>query len=267
MKKILIIIPVILGLFTSCEKEIQLDLNNAEPEIVIEGSITDTEGPYFVKISKTVSFYDPEEYPAVKNAMIVITDNLGNADILTEVEDGLYKTNSTIGTPGNTYNLSVKIGEDNYYATSTMPEKVNLDSVAFEARSGFGDDPDYYVTIPYYKDPPARGNNYRFVLKVNDRIDIAYYLKNDVVGNGEINNRPIYDVIDGREINKNDSVEVEMRCIDLPTYRYFNTLTQIINSGPNGGVTPSNPPNNITGKKALGLFSAYTSQKIYAKVN
>ncbi|GGE88410.1 protein of unknown function [Chishuiella changwenlii] len=263
MKKILAIIPLLL-LFISCEKEIELDLKNTTPQIVVEGAITDAEGPYFVKLSKSINFYDPNKFPAVTGASVIITDNLGNSDVLTELEDGLYRTNNIVGFPGNTYNLSITVGEDKYYATSTMPQKVNLDSIRFEhGQDTEGED--YYSIIPIYKNPSTFGNYYRFVTKINNRTDDTYYLKNDTNGIDQINDSPIYN-LDYTYINKNDLVEVEMRCIDRITYNYFNTILQVINAGPNGGITPTNPPNNITGSPALGIFSAYTTQTIKQKV-
>jgi hypothetical protein len=49
MKNIFLII-VSLFLVTSCEKEINLDLEDQSGQIVIEGNVTDQAGPYFVKL-------------------------------------------------------------------------------------------------------------------------------------------------------------------------------------------------------------------------
>ena len=65
-----------------------------------------------------------------------------------------------------------------------------------------------------------------------------------------------------------DTVKVEMQCIDKPVYTYWFTLMQQSTEGPGGGVTPANPPSNIT-PLTLGYFSAHTSQSIhnYREVN
>src|SRR5690554_906724 len=106
MKKIFAILFSTILLY-SCEKEIDLDLNNSDPQIIIEGSITDAPGPYYVRISKSVNFDEPNSYPPVSGAYVTISDNEGNTDVLTEIEEGLYQTNTIVGAPGNTYNLSV----------------------------------------------------------------------------------------------------------------------------------------------------------------
>jgi len=261
MKKILAIIPAVLFGLASCEKEIDIDLNDSDPQIVIEGAITDQPGPYFVAISRSVIFSIPNNYPPVSGASVTITDNGGNTDVLTEVQAGLYQTNTTVGVPGKTYNLNISIDQIDYYATSTMPQKVDLDSLQFEPWLGPNSESNY-VALPVFTDPATLGNNYRFLMTINGVKDKRYYVYNDIIGNGLINSRPIFspDI----DLNLDDTVEFEMRCIDVATYVYFNTLSQL--SGGGMGVTPANPPNNITGGRALGIFSAYTTQTLTQRV-
>ncbi len=47
----------------SCTKVINVNLNNANPNIVIEGVISDGAGPYQVQLSQTVNFSDPNIFP------------------------------------------------------------------------------------------------------------------------------------------------------------------------------------------------------------
>ena len=60
------------------------------------------------------------------------------------------------------------------------------------------------------------------------------------------------------DIHPGDTVKVEMQCIDKPVYTYWATLMQQ-NNDFGQGVTPSNPPTNIT-PATLGYFSAHTTQ-------
>ena len=61
----------------SCEKVIDVDLSSVEPQIVIDGTITDQPGPYTVKISKTGDYFNPGAFPAVTGASVTISDNRG----------------------------------------------------------------------------------------------------------------------------------------------------------------------------------------------
>jgi len=262
MRKIFSILTITV-LLSSCEKEISSDLNSSDPQIVIEGNITDASPPYFLKITKTVNFSDGNNYPPVSNALVIISDNTGITDTLTETTAGLYKTNIINGQPAKTYYLSVSVEDKNFYAVSTMPQNTNLDALHFTPFSGLGGG-NSYSAIPIFTDPIAYGNNYRFLLTVNGVLAKSYIVLNDNVYNGLINQRPILD--HDTKIKKGDSVKVEMRCIDLNTYTYFYTLSKIAYGGPSGSTTPSNPPNNITGNKALGYFSAHTTQTQTEKV-
>ncbi len=258
MRNILLALAVLT--FASCEKEIEIDLNSTDPKVVIEGNITNNPGPHYVRISKTVNFSETNNYPPVTGALVIITDNTGVTDTLTEATPGMYRTNKIIGTPGNTYTLTVSSEGKDYRAVSTMPQLVSLDSVRFNIFSGpLGGNGDAYTVIPVFTDPSVFGNSYRFIQTVNGEEDKSYIVFNDNVNNGSVNQRPIFSP--DAEINTGDTVSIEMRCIDNIAYTYFYTLSQIAGGGPGGGTTPSNPPNNITGNYALGLFTAYTSQK------
>jgi hypothetical protein len=66
----------------SCEEVINVDLNSADPKIVIEGTITDQPGPYTVSITKTTDYYNPSSYPAVSGAQVRLVDDLGFSEQL-----------------------------------------------------------------------------------------------------------------------------------------------------------------------------------------
>jgi hypothetical protein len=159
----------------------------------------------------------------------------------------------------STYSLSVLENGKKYLATTVMPKQVKFDTLKFSKSLGPLANGDTYTVTPIFIDPSTQGNNYRFLLKINSEIDNTYYIQNDNVGNGAANARPLFNP--NISINTNDTVELEMRCIDLQTYTYFKTLSDISGGGPGGGTTPSNPPNNITENKALGYFSAHTVAK------
>jgi hypothetical protein len=256
MKTIQLITLLITSIiFVSCEKVIDLKLEDEAGKIVIEGDITNNGGPQFVRITKTVKFSDASLYPSVADATVIITDNVGTIDTLQYVSNGVYKTNRIIGVPGNIYNLTVIAQGKVYTAQSTMPQNVAMDSLRYTSIT-FGGNKQYSM-IPVYTDPTFRGNNYRFLQYVNGKLDKGYINFNDDVNNGQVNQRPM--ITNDIEVKVGDNVSVEMRCVDAVTFTYFVTLEQAAGGGPGGGTTPSNPPNNLS-NGALGLFSAYTVQ-------
>lgn len=242
----------------SCTKEIDIDLDSSSSQIVIEGNISDEQVPYTVRISRTVNFSDPNNYPPVAGALVIISDNTGIIDTLTETVKGSYQTHNITGIQGNTYTLKVIAEGKQYDAVSTIPHKVNLDSIQFNSDIQPGESEATFAVVPLYLDPPEFGNSYRFFFSSNGVPDKKYQVSNDNIGNGNINQQPFFS--DDLKIYEGDTVTVTMLCIDVNTYNYYYTLSQIGDGGPMGGAIPTNPPSNITGNKALGIFSAYSTQ-------
>ena len=260
MKSIIQFIALVV-LFSSCEKVIELDLSNNVDSLVIEGNITNQAGPYFVKLTKSVNFNEASNYPSVSNAVVIVSDNAGQKDTLSHTSNGIYQTRNLKGIEGRTYTLNVTAEGKTYTAQSTMPSKVNLDTLrllSFE----FGGSTQINV-LPVYTDPSVLGNNYRFLQSFNNVLDKTYFTYNDNINNGKPNQRPLRN--QDTEIKSGDVIQVEMQCIPLNTYNYYYSLEQQAGNGPGGGTTPANPPNNIVGG-AFGLFSAHTSQVKTIKV-
>ncbi len=260
MKYIALIVSTLL-LFTACTDEIDIDLNSSDPQVIIEGSITNQPGPYFIKLSKSVNFSDANNFPTISGATVTITDNNGANEVLTETQPGLYATNTLAGTPGNTYTLTVVYNGKTFTSTSTMPIPVSLDSLAANESlfSPPGQGSTNFIITPKYTDPGAFGNNYRFIQYLNGQRDNSIVVYNDNVNNGAINTRPI--ISQDFDIKQGDTVIVEMQNIDKANYDYLFSLSAVSGNGPGGGTTPSNPVSNIT-DGALGYFSAHTTQKV-----
>lgn len=264
--KSLFLIIISLFLFTSCEKEIDLDLADQSGKIVIEANITDQAGPYYVKITKSVAFTENNVYPVIKDATVVLSDNTGQTETLKYIGEGFYETKLFSAVQGRTYTLKVSAEGKEYTAQSKMPEAVLLDDLQQDSFLVAGELS--YTLLPIFTDPPALGNRYLFSYTVNNS-GKTFEAFSDNVNNGMVNQRPLFlpnedDDGDGEKTKVGDTIHVEMQCIDTNIYTYYSSLLQIIDGGgPGGGITPSNPPSNIN-NGALGYFSAHTvSKRIY----
>lgn len=259
MRKLILILSA-LFMLTGCEKEINLNLDDQSGIIVIDGNVTDQPGPYFVKLSRSVSFTQPNEYPAISGATVVITDNTGQREQLIDMGNGKYSTTQLTTVAGNSYTLTVTADGKTYTATSKLAQPVTLDSLKQDSIK-FGSEVRYTIR-PMYTDPITIGNSYRFIISVNGKASKEYNLISDNIDNGKVNQRAfsIIDNDDDDEPKKGDVIEVEMHGIDPGIYAYYSTLDQISGRGPGGGITPANPPSNFSGG-ALGRFSAHTISK------
>ena len=264
MKKIIFFLSIFTTLFISCDKEISLVLDNNESVLVIDGSVTDQAGPYFVQLSMTSSINNPTRVIGVNNARVIITDQTGIKDSLEFVSNGLYQTKKIKGIEGGTYNLEVVVNQKKYTAAASMPQKVNLDSLRINTFPFNGEI--RYSIIPVYLDPIMLDNSYRFIQKINDTLDPTFHVFNDNLNNGKVNQRPLRGGNDNLKIKPRDQVFVEMQCISKASFMFYNSLDQQSGAGPGGGTAPSNPPSNIEGG-ALGIFSAHTVQRKTITIN
>jgi hypothetical protein len=256
--KYLICIPVILLAYSSCRKVIQLDLGNHTGELVIEANITNAYGLQYVKLSRNVPFTSTNTYPAVTGAAVKITDSLGTQYQLTEGPAGTYSINNINGVSGHTYYLSVTTGGQTYTAKSTTPHVVAMDSIT--SKDSFFDTGKgkRRITV-YFKDPPNVANQYRMVMYVNGvQVKAVFAFSDEFIDGKNINLDLQENDID---IYANDTVKVEMQCIDKPMFTYWFTQAQQQADNPGGQVAPANPPTNIT-PTTLGYFSAHTTQSI-----
>lgn len=256
MKNIIIVLFIVL-LFTSCEKIIDLDYKSNQSNIIIEGNISNEPGPYFVKITKSISLSDTSTNPTVDNAIVLINDNAGNSESLTPQGKGIYRTNTLKGIEGRSYTLTVKAENQTYTAQCTMPQPVPFDGIKVDAFT-FGGETERNL-IPTYLDPIAKGNNYRFVLSVNQKLVNQHLILNDEVLNGVVNTLKLEINDNDLKLKLGDVVTIKMQCIDNKVALFYNTLVLMADNGPGGSTTPSNPPSNIS-NGALGIFSAHTAE-------
>ncbi len=239
-------------LFSSCEKVIDVKVNDAAKKYVIEAEITDQQGGCQVLISQTKSLSDNNDFAGISGAKVTIADDAGVVTNLTENSSGIYKSNLT-GTEGRKYILNININGTLFTATSKMPAVVPLDSVYVTDLSFLRED-SKWVNVTY-RDPVGLGNSYRFVEYINGVKDKGIYIINDDLSDGRLTTNTLFSRANS-EITKGDTINVEMHCIDAPLYKYWFSLSQSA-TGETETAAPSNPVTNITGD-ALGYFSAHT---------
>lgn len=257
MRQLLIII-VIAFLFTSCTKEIDLKLDDKSGELVIEGNVTNQNGPHTVRITRTVAFTKQNEYPSVTNAFVTISDNTGLIDTLVYTTNGEYKTSRLVSIPGRTYFLTVRVNNITYTANSTMPNPVAFNDLTKDSFS-FGGNTSYRL-LPVFTDPIEIGNRYFFITTVAGKREKILDVFSDNINNGIPNQRTIFLGFNNSStevtIDKGDTVNVEMQCISNDIYTYYHALLELSGGGPSGGTAPANPTSNIS-NGALGYFSAH----------
>ncbi len=130
---------LILFFLASCEEVIDLDLNYAGPKLVIEGLITDEEGPYTFSLTETTPYdfrYNQVNLQYVEGATIIVSDNTGTIDTLNETSHGIYQTHAEKlqGTVGRTYVMDIFMQDGRHYMSypETMVASPEIDSIYYE---------------------------------------------------------------------------------------------------------------------------------------
>jgi hypothetical protein len=254
-------------IFSSCEKVIDLPLDAAAKKYVIEGAITDMKGGCRVLISQTKNFNEDNSFESVSGAAVSITDGNNNTISLPETSPGIYADSLIKGMPGRTYAMHVNINGTAFESSSTMPFKVNMDSLYVTDDFLFGE----VRKTPNveFRDPRGTGNNYRFILYVNGVKRKNIYISNDSYSDGNFSSVKLFlfgdgDDDDDKKIKSGDKIGVDMLCISPDVYKYWYSLDAGA-TGNNSSASPANPVSNISGG-ALGYFSAHTVQSRFADV-
>lgn len=130
---------------TSCVDEYWPDLEiNTDQLLVIDGKITNLPGPYTIKLSTSSSIFNESTQLPLSNAKVIILDNHGLSEVLTEVEIGVYKTSigGIQGTIGNSYKIRIEISNDNIYESefTEMQDPVAIESLSLEESTRITED-------------------------------------------------------------------------------------------------------------------------------
>lgn len=167
MKKILIYLSVIL--IFNCEEKIDLELNTADPKLVIDASINwfkNTSGnDQFIRLTLTAPYFDTEIPPAT-GAIVFIEDSNGLIfNFIEEGNTGVYHTQEFIPEIDEDYKLTVEYDNQVYSATESLKSVVDFDYIEQNDEGGFsGEDTELKV---FYTDP-ANEDNYYFFEFISD---------------------------------------------------------------------------------------------------
>lgn len=247
-----------IALFTSCEKEINIDLNTSNPKFIIEANLSDAVGDStLVIVSKTLNFNETIAYPKVSDALVTITDNDTAIHTLSLIKPGVYFIPNFVGFTGHRYTLNVLIDTQLFSSSSIMPSRIVLDSITLlNSPGGSGGGPpgakSNVVLTPYFMDQKDVVNYYQIAASRNDTLLYNIEMRDDLIFDGLINQRPMR-----VEASKNDSVLLDLQCVNKSAYNYFLGLANNLGQF---SATPSNPPTTFN-NGALGYFKVYSSSK------
>lgn len=243
--------------FSSCQDVIEIELNDADKQYVIEGGVIQGTDSIQVRLSKTSSYFNNDAPQTLNNGTVIVTLPDGTEVNLVEQGNGVYKANNIAVVTNANYKLRVNIDDKSFTAETTVPNTVVIDSLDYEESVGLTGTTDGYNVFVNFIDPIGKTwyklNTIINGVPSNEPSDIMVFDDNLNDGN------PIRIPVFVRVFEAGDVVDVELQVIDENTYNFYNTLSTAVNSS--GGpfeAAPANPITNIKGG-ALGIWGGFSS--------
>ena len=287
---LLIMMGLIPVLFTSCQKEIEVDIPDYERKIVIEGRI-ENGSPAMVIVSRSVDYFAPLNLETlmndvfIKNAVVTVScDGVSEQLQFTLCEDSpvylAYVGRNIIGEPGKRYDLRVEIGDKVYTSSTTIVEPFHLDSVWLAFANEQDTTPTTRIQLT---DNPATHDYYMFQLKIHgkrlhDRLWVTSFpvAFDDATFSGQTVNYEILranpsslfestmtdeekDEFYRMTYRKGDTVYMKTSLLDYESYLYWSAMTYELSVGQNPFMSPAPVPCNIKGENVIGNWCGFAS--------
>ena len=290
-----LLLPVLCLVAGACETEIDVDLPDYEPKLVIEGTI-ENDQPAIVMLSRSIPYFANIDFAYISDNMVIpdaevtVTSSDGDRDSLIfqfcpEAPLFLAYVSPTLrGRENTSYTLTVKYGGKEYCAVTTIPHSFDLDSLWFSYPSDIINKDTMRTVRVLMTDDANETNYYRFQVKVScpkftDRLwistmPVAFDDKtfNGITFNYELERFGItmlhgVGMSDAQSqaarrltFRPGDTVYVKHSLMDYNTYRFMSTGGSEAIIGSNPFTNPAPVFSNIEGDNVLGAWCGFASK-------
>src|SRR5690554_784794 len=126
MKNIFYITLLLLFATTSCQKVIDLKVDDTEPKMVFEAKYDAVKQEVLVRISKTINVFSADQYPQITGAIVEITDENGVSSPLVDQGDGTYLLENYTPVFNTNYSIKIIVEGETYEASDYLKPIVPL---------------------------------------------------------------------------------------------------------------------------------------------
>ena len=265
----------LLLIFSSCTKDIEINVPKSESEIVVEGWIEQGQYPV-VYLTKSFPFFSSidsvslfEQIVSVAKVTVSCEDKL---EVLTLKKDEsyyppfYYTGNEIIGEADKTYNLKVEINGKVLTAITKIEKVPYFDSLSFQTETGKDSIGHLYFEI---KDDPKIKNYYRTFTKIKNQdkrfyptllnsYDDQYYNGEEIHFNLYKGYKSISDYTeDEKYFRKGDTIEVRLSSVDKQQFEFWDSYQGMVLNITSFASSPNKIKSNIKG--GLGIWGGYGS--------
>jgi hypothetical protein len=268
------------GFLVSCEKDIDIDLKETEPRLVVDANIENGAAP-FVSLNRSLDYFgkiSPQILLSsfVRNAEVSITEanriyRLREDSVAAGPGAFLYffTSDSLRGKINARYQLTVVAEGRTYTASTTIPQITRqIDSIWWE-KAPLVDDSTRVRMMIKATDKPGFGDYIRYFTKTNSQ---PFFPGFNSVFDDQFIDGKTYTVQVDRGLNKNadnsdedvyftrgDTATIKLCNIDRATYDFWRTFEFNFQSIGNPFSSPTKTLGNIS-NGALGYFGGYAAQ-------
>jgi hypothetical protein len=273
-------------LLSSCEKEVDFNLDEATPKLVVEGTIENGQPPV-IYLSKSLDYFSAINPAVLMNSFVrdaevfvsngTITHQLkeysipaaGGYNFYYYSLDSSNLATAFTGELTKNYSLRIEWQGNTYTATTIIPNTTRRIDSVFWKQSPVGNPPEKVALMIKATDPPGYGDYIRYFTKRNN--EILYPGLNSVYDD-QIIDGSTYEVQVERGVertgsqpegfsyfNKGDTVTLKLCNIDKATYDFWRTMEFTYVSVGNPFSSPTKVISNIKGG-GLGYFGGYAAQ-------
>lgn len=275
-------------LFNSCSEKINLVDPEQKKLLVVEGKITNIDELHYVRLSESLNKTVTPDHSGnsgnsgkvstpIKDAIVSISDDLGNSEILEYLEEdnntyppqgGYYLIKKIQGEVGRTYTLTINWNNNTYVAVDKMEAVPTINDIKFKTKYLESKNQDITIPLIYFEEPKDTKNYY--LIHYEEKLGDQYYSSRRSWPYSIMDDKYMESKIDGLEIDdgqnpngrdyyyisKDTTIKVYLESLSEEAYNFYNDVIKLFNS--DGGAfnpRPSSPRSNISGK-AQGFFRA-----------
>lgn len=275
-KILTIFLMLIISSFFSCQKEIDLNLPEAEEQIVVDGYIEYNSYP-FVVLTRSVPFFSEMDSAqlrklVVTTAKVTVTSDT-DSEILTLQPNEkffppyVYRGTTFKGEIGKEYSIKVEVNNKVITSKTSITNTAKIDSIWFEPLK---DNDTLGLLWMQIQDNPNESNYYRVLTKRKGKDrnyipSMIFSAFSDINFNGKLFTIAVYKGItdfshplEDIYFNVKDSVFIRLSTMDKESYDCWMSLqNEMVNYG-NPLAEPNNPiVTNIT--NGIGVWSGFGS--------
>lgn len=265
----------------SCQNIIDLDLEQSDTRLVIEGEILDKNTIKRIRVSQSLNYYDTGRMSPFTDADISLLDENDHliSSFFYNTQDSIYQTPDSLTLDvGSTYKIQIEANEELLEATGKILENPTVDSIYYLSDQELMELGQPVFEEGYFLFVNGKLNNegveyFKLDISVNDTLQNSRDDFSNSILSSELFGKEFQGLPIPGSFEEKDEIFLEFYAIEEDVYQYYLEFTNLLfNDGGVFSAPPVNPSTNINNltnpeNKPLGFiqFSSVQTRSIMIK--